>query len=143
MKISLLSVAQMLLPFIVLIIVLAFLPDDKHANITLLYGFCIFFGWITAIILGMTFKTLPFIVWNKVYHDKAHGGKTPVPKDLFSEKIFNGMSITYLTGFILFVTGIIFLSDFLLKAGAVALLATAVLYVYNTGITLLHQPKEQ
>jgi hypothetical protein len=143
MKVSLLSVIQMLLPFIALIIVLALLPDDKHPNVALLYGFCIFFGWITAIIFGMTFKTLPFIVWNKVYHQKAHGGKTPAPKDLFSEKVFNRMSIAYLAGFILFVAGIILLNDVLLKTGAVALLAAAVLYVFNTGITLLHQPKEQ
>jgi hypothetical protein len=143
MKVSLLSVVQMLLPFIAMIIVLALLPDNTHPNIALLYGFCIFFGWITAIIFGMTFKTLPFIVWNKVYHQKAHAGKTPAPKDLFSEKVFNRMSIAYLVGFILFVAGIILLNDVLLKTGAVALLAAAVLYVFNTGITLLHQPKEQ
>jgi hypothetical protein len=143
MKISLLSVAQMLVPVIALIIVLALLPADKHPNIVLLYGFCIFFGWITAIILGMTFKTLPFIVWNKVYHEKAHGNKTPAPKDLFSDKVFNGMLTAYLVGFVLFVAGIIFLNDLVLKAGAIALLTAAVLYVCNTGITLLHQPKEQ
>ncbi|HTM67224.1 MAG TPA: hypothetical protein VL093_12930 [Flavipsychrobacter sp.] len=143
MKISLLSVAQMLVPVVALIIVLALLPADKHPNIVLLYGFCIFFGWITAIILGMTFKTLPFIVWNKVYHEKAHGNKTPAPKDMFSEKVFNGMLTAYLIGFVLFIAGIILLNDILLKTGAIALLAAAVLYVFNTGITLLHQPKKQ
>ncbi|MBS1750568.1 MAG: cytochrome C oxidase subunit I [Bacteroidetes bacterium] len=142
MKTSLLSVIQMLLPFIALITVLAFLPADSHPNIALLYGFCIFFGWITAIILGMTFKTLPFIVWNKVYHKKAHAGKTPAPKELFNEKVYNSMLVVYLSGFGLFIVGIIFMNQLILKSGAAALFTTAVLYVFNTGKTLLHQPKK-
>ncbi|MBW7893266.1 MAG: cytochrome C oxidase subunit I, partial [Chitinophagaceae bacterium] len=89
MKTSLLSVIQMLLPVLILIVVLSLLPSKDHPNIALLYGFCILFGWITAIIFGMTFKTLPFIVWNRVYHKKAHAGKTPAPKELFNEKVYH------------------------------------------------------
>ncbi|MCC6257477.1 MAG: cytochrome c oxidase subunit I [Chitinophagaceae bacterium] len=142
MKMSLLSVAQMVLPLATLLIVLAFLPTDQYPQLALLYGFCIFFGWITAIIFGMTFKTLPFIVWNKVYRDRANKGKTPVPKELFSEKVFNGMSIFYIAGFLIFALGIVLLNDILLKLGAACLLVAAILYVYNAGITLFHQPKE-
>ncbi|MGV3510056.1 MAG: cytochrome C oxidase subunit I, partial [Sphingobacteriaceae bacterium] len=109
MKISLLSVALLFLPLLSLLLVIYFVSiDNQAAKIVLLYGFCIFFGWITAIILGMTFKTLPFIVWNKVYQNRAMG-KTPVPKDLFSEKLFQIMGVLYLTGFILFILGIILL----------------------------------
>jgi hypothetical protein len=140
MKISLLSVAMLLLPLLALLVVIYFMSINGKANVVLLYGFCIFFGWITAIILGMTFKTLPFIVWNKVYHKKAVG-KTPAPKELFSQQLFNTMSITYLLGFVLFIMGIISLTDLLLKAGAFSLLASAILYVCNVAITILHQPK--
>jgi len=142
MKMSLLSVWQMLMPLVTLIVVMWFLPGDRYPNLALLYGFCIFFGWITAIIFGMTFKTLPFIVWNRVYHNRAHKGKTPAPKELFNEKVFNAMGLAYLTGFILFVTGIILLNNILLKTGAAALLVSAILYVYNVAVTLFHQPKE-
>jgi hypothetical protein len=107
----------------------------------LLYGFCIFFGWITAIILGMTFKTLPFIVWNMVYRTRA-GGKTPAPKELFSERLFKLMALLYLLGFVLFLFGIILLNDILLKTGATSLLASAVLYVSNVAKTLFHQPQK-
>jgi hypothetical protein len=142
MKTSLLSVIQMLLPIVALLVTLALLPAGDHPNMALLYGFCIFFGWITAIIMGMTFKTLPFIVWNKVYHKKAHAGKTPVPKELFSEKIYHAMLIFYLAGFVVFIAGIIALNTIVLKTGAAALLGAAILYVWNTGKTLLHQPKK-
>ena len=141
MKVSLLSVALLLLPLISLLVVISFLTIEVKTTMVMLYGFCIFFGWLTAIIFGMTFKTLPFIVWNKVYHQKASAGKTPAPKELFSESIFKGMSVAYLAGFVIFIIGIILLNNLLLKTGAVFLLMTAVLYVWNVGITLSHRPK--
>lgn len=143
MKISLLSVLQMIIPVAVMLAVLALLPSTKNQNLILLYGFCIFFGWITALIFGMTFKTLPFIIWNKVYQKKAHKGKTPAPKELFNERVYQAMSITYISGFIFMLFGIIFQKDFFLKTAAVLLLMAAVFYVYNSATIILHKPKKQ
>ena len=140
-KTSLISVAQMLLPVLALLMALAFLPANKFPRMALIYGFCIFFGWITAIILGMTFKTMPFIVWNRVYHNKAHQAKTPAPKELFSEKIYNAMLYSYLGGFIVFLIGMVTLNPVVLKAGALALVLAAVLYVYNVMIIATHKAK--
>jgi hypothetical protein len=141
MKLSLLSVAFLLLPVLCLFAVVAFMSRNQESGTVLLYGYCIFFGWITAIILAMTFKTLPFIVWNKVYHDKAAKGKTPAPKELFSEKLFKVMKIFYLSGFGLFIPGIIFLNNILLTAGAAALLLAALSYAGNIARIILHKPK--
>ncbi|HUH50745.1 MAG TPA: hypothetical protein VLZ11_01420 [Flavobacterium sp.] len=141
MKVSLLSVLQMLLPLIVLIIALILLPFAHFADIGLLYGFCVFFGWITAIILGMTFKTLPFIVWNKVYHKSGFKEKLPAPKELFSEKVFTIMTIFYISGFALLIVGIVLGGVIVLKAGAIAMLLAALLYAYNTVKILLHKPQ--
>lgn len=139
MKVSLFSIALLFLPLLALVVVIGLVSTNVNANTVLLYGFCIFFGWITAIIFGMTFKTLPFIVWNKVYHTRAVG-KTPTPKELFSEKLFKVMAILYLAGFVLFLFGIIALNDILLKTGAVLLLASAIFYVCNVAKTVLHKP---
>jgi hypothetical protein len=141
MKISLLSVALIALPIICLLVVIGFVGREPQSNIVLLYGFCIFFGWITAIILGMTFKTLPFIIWNKVYHHKSGGGKSPALKDLFSERLVRWMGVSYLAGFCLFIVGLVVLNDWFLKAGAAALLAAAVFYVWNVAIVVFHQPR--
>ncbi|WP_276361917.1 cytochrome C oxidase subunit I [Daejeonella sp. H1SJ63] len=138
MKISLLSVGMLFLPLISLLIVIVFITEKSGSNIVLLYGFSIFFGWITAIILGMTFKTLPFIIWNKKYRTNADI-KTPAPKDLFSEKLFNIMAILYLTGFFIFIAGITSLNDILLKSGAVSLLMSAIVYVWNVIKVVLHK----
>jgi len=141
MKISLLSIFMTALPVFFLIVILFLLYFSKqNSQLVLAYGFTIFFGWITAIILGMTFKTLPFIVWNKVYHAKAGLGKTPNPKDLFSENIFRGMGIFYLSGFFTFAAGILFSNDLLKKSSAVLLIIMAVLYNWNIFKMLFHKP---
>ncbi len=142
MKISLLAVALLLLPTLVLLALIGVLLTytDMQTNVVLLYGFTIFFGWLTAIILGMTFKTLPFIVWNKVYRHRASLGKMPSPKELFSEPVYRAMALAYLLGFILFGCGILFAAPILLTIGSVALLATAVLYNWNVLRLVNHKP---
>ncbi|MEO8710759.1 MAG: cytochrome C oxidase subunit I [Parafilimonas sp.] len=142
-KLSLLSVVMLVLPVLLLIIVIIFLisTSGEKLNLILLYGFLIFFGWITAIILGMTFKTLPFIVWNKVYHKRAGLSKTPNPKDMFSNSIFKAMSVVYITGFILFAIGILYGMIILLNTGAILLLLAAILYNWNVIKIMLNKPK--
>ena len=137
---SLISVALMVLPFVFILILLSSTNASLISKIGLLYGFSIFFGWVTAIILGMTFKTMPFIVWNKVYHNKAHSGRTPTPKELFNEGVYRCMQYAYLFGFFIFITGIFLVSQVILKLGAILLLAAAVLYVYNMLLTVNHKP---
>ena len=143
LKISLLSVLMMALPLIVLVITMVSLFNAReNTQLVILYGFSIFFGWITAVIFGMTFKTLPFIVWNKVYHLKAGLGKTPNPKELFSSKIFAAMGVAYLTGFVLFAAGIIFFGVLVLKLAALFLLVAAVLYNWNVLKIISHKPSK-
>ena len=142
-KISLLSVFMMALPLIFLLIVIVLLLlSVNNVHLILTYGFCIFFGWITAIIFGMTFKTLPFIVWNKVYHSKAGIGKTPNPKELFSDKIFLIMGISYLVGFVFFAVGVLVSNEMILKIASILLLIAAVLYNGNVWKAVIHKPKK-
>ena len=142
MRISLLSILMIIIPLAILIIIIGWsLATSNDSRLALTYGFTIFFGWITAIILAMTFKTLPFIVWNKVYHERAGLGKTPNPKDLFSNNVFTGMTIIYLGGFILFATGILMSHNLMLTASAILLLVTATLYNLNVFKMVIHQPE--
>ena len=140
MKITLTSVMMLLIPLIFLIIIIAsLLLGTVNTKMVLLYGFVIFFGWITAIIFGMTFKTLPFIIWNKVYRLHAGLGKTPNPKDLFSSKIFIAMCFIYLFGFALFISGIYFTKIIILQAAAALLIVTALLYNWNVFKMFFHK----
>lgn len=140
-KISMLSVAFMLLPIIVLVTIISLLSSKNNMQFVLLYGFTIFFGWIIAIILGMTFKTLPFIIWNKEYSKLAGISKTPNPKELFSTPVFIASGVSYLIGFIIFSCGIIINQIYILNIGAVFLLITAILYNLNVFKIIFHKAK--
>ncbi|MBX7202344.1 MAG: cytochrome C oxidase subunit I [Bacteroidia bacterium] len=145
MKISLLSVFMMLVPIILLFLVILILSlfSKESVSLSMSYGFLILFGWITAIILGMTFKTLPFIIWNKVYHRRSGMGKTPNPKDLFNDKVFKVMGLAYLPALIIFVAGILTKILLLLQLGASLMLIAAVLYVFNVFKVVTHQAIKQ
>lgn len=140
-QISMLSVALLGVPLVIIIGIILIFSTLGYQKFVTLYGFTIFFGWITAIILGMTFKTLPFIVWNKVYHDIAGLGKTPNPKELFRNNIFIGNVISYLLGFVILSFGIININVIALNIGAALLLINALLYNINVFIILFHQSK--
>jgi len=140
-KISLLSVLMMIIPLVLLAAAIGFLLTAvENASLVLIYGFSVFFGWLTAIILGMTFKTLPFIVWNKLYHVQAGTGKTPNPKDLFSSRLFNLMALSYLLGFLLFVAGMLAANSYIIRTGSVLLLLCAFLYNLNIFRITFYKP---
>ena len=140
-QISMLSVVFILIPLFILAAIIALFATTDNLQLVLLYGYTVFFGWITAIILGMTFKTLPFIVWNKVYRHIAGLGKTPNPKELFNNTIFMANGIIYIIGFLIFGIGIVRTNIVLLNIGAVFLLVTALLYNLNVFKVLFHKAK--
>lgn len=142
MRLSLLSVLMMAIPLIFLIaIVLLIVFTNADSSLVLTYGFSVFFGWITAIIFGMTFKTLPFIIWNKIYSPKAGLGSTPNPKDLFHAGVFRVMTLAYLSGFLLFIIGVLMKVSAFISGAALLLFAAAVLYNWNVMKMLFKKSK--
>ncbi len=141
MKLSLLSVLIMAIPPVVMIVLLIMLTGTNKtpAKLVTAYGFLVFFGWLTAIILGMTFKTLPFIIWNKVYHRLPGKIKAPNPRELYNDKIVQVMLYCFFAGLGVFVTGILVESVLLLRAGGMLLLVTAILYNWNVMYLLKHK----
>ena len=87
----------------------------------------------------MTFKTLPFIVWNKVYHKKSALGKTPNPKDMLDPTIFKIMALSYLGGLVIFAIGIMTATSILLNIGSLLMLVTAILYNFNVFKVINHK----
>src|SRR5690606_34065909 len=141
-KLSLASVGMFMIPLMVLLVLLSGAGTADRPEWVLAYGFCIFFGWLTAIILGMTFKTLPFIIWSKVYQHPSGRNRHPDPKDLFDHKIYQYSMWLYISGFFGFLLGVLLKVEFLLLPTAALLILSAVLYVWNVGKVLLHKAKK-
>jgi len=56
-------------------------------NITLAYGYFIFFGFISMLIVGQMYKILPFLTWYHKYSSKAGIEKVPMLKEMYNEKL--------------------------------------------------------
>ena len=141
MKLSLVSILLLALPALVMIVLLGMLTGMQQApsKLVMAYGFLVFFGWLTALILGMTFKTLPFIIWNKVYHRLLGKVKAPNPRELFNDKIVQAMLYCFFAGLGVFFVGILWESVLLLRLGGILLLVTAILYNWNVLYLLNHK----
>jgi hypothetical protein len=115
------------------------LPQRVLSSLYLVYGLSIFLGFISALILGQTFKTLPFIVWMHVYEDHVGRYKTPLPKDLFNTHLLRWQNISYLIGFLLLLAGVLWREQAVILAGSIAFCLAAILYTFNVFQLLVHK----
>ena len=131
MQQSLVGVGLMLLPVLLLAVVSGQieLSEKLQLQLYLVYGITIFMGFITTLILGQTFKTLPFIVWMHRYQHLVGKQTVPLPKDLYSDKWVKVQNIVYGAGFLSLLLGAGFANQQWLLLGSILLVLTALLYV--------------
>lgn len=131
-RLSVTAIALMALPLLAILIILTGVLSDKNmATAIINYGFLIFFGWVTLIILGMTFKTLPFIIWNEQFRNYTGSRALPQPGDLYHKKLFNYMVWLYIPGFFMFSLGIVMHIKILLVTASCILLLSGCCYAVN------------
>ncbi|NHZ86983.1 MAG: hypothetical protein GWP19_14095 [Planctomycetia bacterium] len=143
MKYTVIAVLLMVVPlFLSLLILINFnFESSLLMRITTLYGFSIIFGLITTIILGQTYKTLPFIIWLDKY--KKYIGKyiIPLPRELYSEKIGKLQLYFYLIAIAAFTIGLLLNQMIAISIGSYAFLVVAVLYNINVFKIIFHKTK--
>lgn len=132
----LLKIATLTVPFI---IYFHLKNNPVTIRFSMIYGEFMLMGWITALILGQTFKTLPFIVWVKHYEHLTGKFKTPMPADLFADNLLKAQTVSYLIFCLTFMPGCYFLFTPLIYIGIAALMVTAMLYLSNIFIVLFHK----
>ena len=130
------------LSFLALVLSILLLPAVYFSSgyrWTMLYGTLLFMGWITNIILGKTFKTLPFIIWNDHYKNLSGKVKVPLPKDLYSEKLTIWQFRIFIAAFLVFALGIILQQVMVIRIGAILWVVVAVLYNINISKLMFHK----
>ncbi len=113
-----------------------------QTRIEIAYGVLIVLGFLTALVLGQTYKTLPFIIWLQKYQAKVGKMKVPLPQELYSEKISNYHFLTFVSGIIVLIAGILLSEVLIVKIGAALMILTAALYNYNVFKIILHKEKK-
>lgn len=125
MKQTFIALLLISVPFVLLLLILLIRPEVNPEFITA-FGFAFFGGFISTLIMGQTFKTLPFIVWMHI--TQPHTLPELMPKDLFNEKWVKGQMLVFLPGYMLFLTGILLRQALLIHAGAIVMIISSAWY---------------
>ena len=107
--------------------------------LSLAFGVNLLLGFFTSLILGQMYKTLPFIIWLAKYQNKVGKFKTPLPADLYSDKLANGHYYSFLTAIIGMNIAIFTGREPVLYFAILAFIITAVLYTLNTLKIVFHK----
>ncbi|GGG84570.1 hypothetical protein GCM10007415_17190 [Parapedobacter pyrenivorans] len=121
----------------VLLPVAFYFSDSRWVS---LYGTFLFLGWITAIILGTTFKTLPFIVWTSHYRHLTGKVIVPLPKQLYNERLIGYQFYLYLSAFVSLIIGLIADCAPVVRVALILWMILAAVYVANVAKTIFHKP---
>lgn len=105
------------------------------------YGSAIVIGFVTSLVMGQTYKTLPFIVWLKVYRGRVGKVVLPLPKDLYSEKAAVAQTWLFALGFVVLLIGIVSTNKILVLAGGIILFLSVALYNFNILKIVFHKAK--
>ncbi len=141
MKYTMLSLVFLLAP-VVISLILIFLPQTglkAYAEvIVLLFGLSMIFGFFTTIALGQTYKTLPFIIWLEKYQKLVGKYHTPLPRELYSEKVAGVQFYIYMVFLILTIFAVILQQTMVMQIATVLFLIVSILYNYNVWKMFFH-----
>jgi hypothetical protein len=142
LKYTVISLALLILP-LALALYLLFAGNTTAfvLRMTSIYGMSIIFGVISMLIFGQTYKTLPFIIWLDRYQNYVGKFKTPLPRELYSEKIAAYQFYSYLISVSLILIGIVSNRLLILQTGSYLLLFVAVLNLVNIMLMVWHKTK--
>ena len=145
MKHSMLSFLYLILPvFLSLIIVFSKNPGSVITNkAILLYGLSAFFAFFTNLILGQAFKTIPFIVWLHTYQNLVGKVKTPLPRELYSEKLTSIQFYIFHLMLICLISGIILSNINFVRAGGFLMVITSVIFSINIFKVIFHKTRTE
>lgn len=130
------------LSFAALVLGVAALPVlhfTQSSTVTVVYGTLLFLGWITGIIIGQTFKTLPFIVWNEHYKNLTGKSKVPLPKDLYKENLVKIQLWVFIVAVLTLLLGIGTAQIWILRVAGMIWVGLALIYIYNVSLILVHR----
>jgi hypothetical protein len=108
-------------------------------RLEIIAGILIVYGFFTGIILGQTYKTLPFIIWLFHYQKLVGRQKTPLPGEMFNEKLVAVHTWSFTISVMLFIVGLLFSVEFIVLAAAITMLFTSVVYGINASKMIFHK----
>ena len=114
-------------------------PESISTKFGIAYVASLILGFLTSLILGQMYKTLPFIIWLVKYQDKVGKFKVPMPSKLYSEKVADWHYYSFAVAIITLLAGIFLGLQILAQISAVAFVITSGLFAFNTFKIIFHK----
>lgn len=95
-------------------------------NFKVLYGLLWLMGGLASMLIGMSFKTLPFMAWN----NNSTRTDSRLPKDLFKQGSYRFMMIMHLAGISSGAIGLLFSSSALFNLSKPSFILSSATYLY-------------
>jgi hypothetical protein len=108
-----------------------------------LYGFLGLLGFATLAVLGMLYKIVPFLAWFGVYSRHVGLAKVPAFAEMYSARLQRLGRWAYLLGLAVVSAGILASHAPLVRAGALVLVLSVGLHLFNFGLVLRHFVRPQ
>ncbi len=137
------AIALVIFAFALLAFIAVYLGDETFGlpagRLEIVAGILMVYGFFTGIILGQTYKTLPFIIWLFHYQKLVGRQKTPLPGEIFNEKLVKVHTWTFTISVVLFVIGLLFSLKIVVLAAAITMLLTSLIYGINSAKMIFHK----
>ncbi len=108
--------------------------------LSMLLGFSMIFGAINLIILGQTYKTIPFIIWLERYKPYVGKYQIPLPREVYWAKLSLWQFRLYVLFLALYAAGVISRNFVILDIALILLATVAVMYNVNMLKMFFHKP---
>lgn len=128
--------------FLILAIAIGFLfiiGINVKYNLSAFYIVVLVIGFVATLIMGQFYKTLPFILWLKIYKPFVGKEKTLLPKDLYNNTILKYQYYFHIAGLILFCISLPIQWLSLFYVGLLLLVIGAILFFINVLKIVFHK----
>jgi len=100
-------------------------------NIKLAFGYVIFFGFISMLIIGQMYKIIPFLTWYHKYSSKAGLEKVPTLKEMYNERLCHVEYYLMLAAVISVPFFVLLKLYIMVLLAFIVMLVSVVLFIYN------------
>jgi hypothetical protein len=140
MKHTMLAFILLVIPIFISLIISFKTPEDNSflLKAILVYGITIFLGFISSLILGQTYKTLPFIIWIHKYSKQGIEQNKVMPKNMYFKLLADIQLLLFMLSVPIILIGVMVSSQVVMLIGAGCLFVTAVLYNINVVKIISH-----
>lgn len=105
--------------------------DPSYTRLSLVYGFVVVFGFVSSLIIGESYKIIPFLVWLNKYAPQAGIAAVPTMKEMVSERRAKTELVLFTIGVIVGAVGLATQLQIVFGVGTAVLAAAALLFGYT------------